>query len=374
MKLWTLFAVALLGVLYLIGSAITQPRPGGPPPGGPGGPPPGGPGGLERVLDELKLSDKQKTQAQEILRTHQEKMRRLHDKARQELLEQLKEALGDEKFRQFQQALEKQRPARPQREGARQPGEGRRPGGPPPGGPGRGPGWDAPGVLEESLAGLKLNDKQKTRLDQVVREHHQKVRKAVDEEHEDLFQQMKTVLSDEQLRQFRAVFDRRPQGPPRREARGVDSDQLIDRLMAFDRNKDGKISREELPERMHALFEQGDSNKDGFLDRQELLALAAKSEREDRPRDPGPPPGRGPGGPPPGPGGLERVLEELKLDEKQQTRAEEILQAHHEKMRRLHDKARQELLAQMKEVLGEEQFRQFQRAMENQRPGGPPPR
>src|SRR4051794_40741049 len=60
------------------------------------------------------------------------------------------------------------------------------------------------------------------------------------------------------------------QGP-----RGVPADDLVERVMAFDKNKDGKVTREELPERMHHLIEQGDTNKDGALDRDELRALAA---------------------------------------------------------------------------------------------------
>ena len=33
--------------------------------------------------------------------------------------------------------------------------------------------------------------------------------------------------------------------------------------MAFDKNKDGKVTKDELPERMHHLIDLGDTNKDG---------------------------------------------------------------------------------------------------------------
>jgi hypothetical protein len=53
-------------------------------------------------------------------------------------------------------------------------------------------------------------------------------------------------------------------GPP-------DPAQFIDRMMENDANGDGKLSADELPGRFaERLFENGDANKDGFLDRAEL--------------------------------------------------------------------------------------------------------
>jgi len=138
--------------------------------------------------------------------------------------------------------------------------------------------------------------------------------------------------------------------------------------MAFDKNKDGKVTKEELPERMHSLLERGDTNKDGALDREELKALAARLEQD------GPP--RGPAGPPPAgrPGGLERALDELKLSDKQKDKADAILRAHHEHMRKLHEESRQDLLKQMKAVLTPEQFKEFEKALPEGPPGPPPGR
>ena len=51
--------------------------------------------------------------------------------------------------------------------------------------------------------------------------------------------------------------------------------RLVVRLMQFDKNGDGKLAKDELPERLQALFEKGDLNKDGFLDKEEIVKLAA---------------------------------------------------------------------------------------------------
>ena len=66
------------------------------------------------------------------------------------------------------------------------------------------------------------------------------------------------------------------------------------RILAFDKDGDGKVSKAELPERIQALMERGDTNKDGFLDKAELGKIA---ERQGARGGPGGPGGRGPGGP-----------------------------------------------------------------------------
>lgn len=64
---------------------------------------------------------------------------------------------------------------------------------------------------------------------------------------------------------------------PRAKARQT----MLERLMSFDRNADHRISREELPERMHGLVARGDNNADADLDLEEIrsLFMAASSER-----------------------------------------------------------------------------------------------
>lgn len=74
-------------------------------------------------------------------------------------------------------------------------------------------------------------------------------------------------------------------GPGRGPGKGFD-------LMELDKDGDGKISRQEAPERMQGFFDMVDTNQDGFLDKAELAAMRAKFQRA----KPGATPA-GPGGP-----------------------------------------------------------------------------
>jgi hypothetical protein len=61
-------------------------------------------------------------------------------------------------------------------------------------------------------------------------------------------------------------------GPATPEAQ-VRLDDVIARLMVFDRNRDGRIATEELSERMQSLVGRGDSSGDGALDAREIRML-----------------------------------------------------------------------------------------------------
>jgi Ca2+-binding EF-hand superfamily protein len=67
-------------------------------------------------------------------------------------------------------------------------------------------------------------------------------------------------------------------------AAGPADDDLVSRLMAFDTNKDGSLSRAELPARMQGLFDRADANKDGLLTPEELKATAGAQQGERGPR------------------------------------------------------------------------------------------
>lgn len=56
----------------------------------------------------------------------------------------------------------------------------------------------------------------------------------------------------------------------------ADVDTVVARLMSFDRNKDGKLAVEELPERMQTLLTSGDQP----LDREALRSLATQSRQQ----------------------------------------------------------------------------------------------
>ena len=59
----------------------------------------------------------------------------------------------------------------------------------------------------------------------------------------------------------------------------VSPDQVVARLMVFDRNGDGRVATAELSERMHALVTRGDTSGDGALDGSEIRALTVEQLR-----------------------------------------------------------------------------------------------
>jgi len=169
-------------------------------------------------------------------------------------------------------------------------------------------------------------------------------------------------------------------------------DDIVERILSFDKNKDGKVTKEELPERMQNLIEKGDTNKDGALDPAEIKALAAKLQREGFPAGfdgfgggrggfggrggpPGRPAGFGGGFGAPGgfrPGGAERVLDDLRLTAQTREKAEAAVKTHQEEVRKLMDLPRADLLLKMKEVLSGDDYKKFQEAVDRQ-PGLVPP-
>jgi hypothetical protein len=150
----------------------------------------------------------------------------------------------------------------------------------------------------------------------------------------------------------------------------ISVDDVVERIMAFDKNKDGKVTRDELPERMHHLIALGDTNKDGALDRDEvrklasILATGPGGFGVQARAGPGPSPGAGPG-----PGDVERVVEDLKLPGKKKDLAMAAVKAHQDNVRKLMDQARAQLLQKMKEILSEEELQDFKAALD--RPRGP---
>lgn len=88
-----------------------------------------------------------------------------------------------------------------------------------------------------------------------------------------------------------------PPGGGKKDVRGKDrpsaagdTKSFVDRMMAFDKNKDGKLTRDEVTdERLLRLFDRANTNKDGVVTREELEALAAKEMAGGG--------GSGPGGP-----------------------------------------------------------------------------
>lgn len=99
---------------------------------------------------------------------------------------------------------------------------------------------------------------------------------------------------------------RGPEGVGGGERGGRDPAQFLERLMQADANGDGKISKEEAPERLQANFDRMDQNSDGFLDKEDISGMAARMGGRRGPEGPG-----GPGGAGPGPGSPEGFVERL---------------------------------------------------------------
>ena len=116
-------------------------------------------------------------------------------------------------------------------------------------------------------------------------------------------------LHDQDGPRRRGPDGRGPDGPDRGPQRGAGLAGL-DRLMSLDRNKDGQLSKDELPTRMQSALDRHDANKDGVLDKSELERFAdslagpqeggGRGRRGDGPPDDGPRGFDGPrrGGPP----------------------------------------------------------------------------
>lgn len=166
--------------------------------------------------------------------------------------------------------------------------------------------------------------------------------------------------------------------PPRGDRDGQSAgsvDAAVNRLMSYDADKDGKLSKTEVTDgRLLPLWQRCDANNDGVVTRDELTAqLGKEAGPQNRagnsgPANPGPgngpgpgglggsPSGRGPGGPPPGPGQIlpPFVQDELKLTETQRTQLQEL---------------QKEVDARLGKILTPEQLQQLQQPR-GRGPGG----
>lgn len=100
---------------------------------------------------------------------------------------------------------------------------------------------------------------------------------------------------------------------------GGNPQEMVDRMMAMDANKDGKLSKDEIPERLQSMLTRSDKNSDGSLDKDEILATS-----RERMGGPGAPGFGGPGGPGFGGGNpLAQILERSDSDKDGKLSADE---------------------------------------------------
>lgn len=101
-------------------------------------------------------------------------------------------------------------------------------------------------------------------------------------------------LTEEELRPDFSAFGRRGGGPGgpggfgRRD--GGDGDRggnrgggdFVERMLKNDKNKDGKLTKDELPERMQPMFDRIDTNKDKEVDKAELTKMSEQFNSRNR--------------------------------------------------------------------------------------------
>lgn len=153
----------------------------------------------------------------------------------------------------------------------------------------------------------------------------------------------------------------------RQGGRPAPADDLVIRMMAFDADKDGKLTKSEVTDdRLHRLFDRADADKDGTVTKEELTALAAKEPPTEGggPGGFGPPLGGGPGGfmgGPPRPGEVlpSFLQQRLKLTDEQKAKVADL---------------QKDVDAQLDKILTDEQKTEL-KEMRRRGPGGfgPPP-
>jgi hypothetical protein len=173
-------------------------------------------------------------------------------------------------------------------------------------------------------------------------------------------------------------------GPSKDKAKDFSKSSIVTRMMAFDKNKDGQLTRDEVTdERLLRLFDMADTNKDGVVTKEELMALAAKLEAaigDERggpggfgpggpggrggPGGPGGPGGFGPGGPPqPGQVLPPFLQEQLKLTAEQKKQLADLQKEVDDKLGKILTDDQKKQLKEMRGGFGPG----------GRGPGGPPP-
>ncbi len=74
---------------------------------------------------------------------------------------------------------------------------------------------------------------------------------------------------------------------PMSDAQAQNRGNVVEILKASDKNKDGKITKAELPQRMQRMFGRMDTNSDGVIDKKELAAVEKRFANRQRPGNSG---------------------------------------------------------------------------------------
>jgi hypothetical protein len=220
-------------------------------------------------------------------------------------------------------------------------------------GKGFGKGGFAPAEDPEQAAldKLKLSGSLKDKAQRLLDSHARATERILDRKRQELLKPMKELLTVDQYLEFQDGLNaRRGGGGP------VSVNDMVERVMACDKNKTGRVAKEDLPERMQHLIALGDTNKDGYLDRDEVKQLAIKTSQQGR------------GGFGPGraftPSEAERALGRVSLSGEPRDKAKALVDTFRQATRTVTDERRTDLVTQMKDVLSESQLKQFKDTLE----------
>jgi len=198
---------------------------------------------------------------------------------------------------------------------------------------------------QEAFDKLRLTGSAETKAQRALDSHTRVTRRMLDDARQELLKEMEKTLTANQLLEFKDGLNTgRGRGQP------VSVDDMVERVMACDKNKLGRVAKEDLPERMQHLVALGDTNKDGYLDREEIKLLALKLSLQGRGRNQGlafnPP-------------DAERSLGRLQLSIEQKDKSKVLFEAYKQTTRKVTDERREDLVKHMKDVLTEEQLKKF---------------
>ena len=263
-----------------------------------------------------------------------------------------------------------------------QPADGQRGG--PPAGRGR-RGGPPPSGLEQAMTNLNVTGPKRQEVVAAVRAYESNVRALTELAGAELVLKLKEVVSATDYQKLRESAQR---AAPRGNTPAVTEDDLVTRVLAFDKSGEGRVTKDDLPERMQSLVDQGDLNHDSVLDRDELKNLAT-----DRPTAAAGRRGGG-GGAGANAGGLagsangvsfasiEGAVAALSLTAPVRETAAGLVRSERDTVARLTALARSDLLLRASSVLSDDEFSNFTAVLDRQtqlanspapRRAGPPP-
>lgn len=205
---------------------------------------------------------------------------------------------------------------------------------------------------QAALDRLRLTGTEESKAQRALDSHTRATRRMLDDTRQDLLKRLAETLTAPQLLEFKDGLNT---GRGAGRGSSVSVDDMVERVMACDKNKSGKVAKEDLPERMQHLVALGDTNKDGFLDREEVKQLALKLGLQGRGRNQGLVFT---------PADAERSLGRLSLSAEQKDKSKVVLEAFKQTTRKVTDERREDLVKHMKDVLTEEQLKQFKDSLQ----------